>query len=67
MPATDSSRPELVAEIRAEMARVGGKILGVVLNGVRVTAGGYLQKNYETFYEYHSQAPESPKTQLTMK
>ena len=26
MPATDSSRPELVAEIRAEMARVGGKI-----------------------------------------
>jgi hypothetical protein len=25
------------------------------LNGVRVTAGGYLRKNYETFYEYREQ------------
>jgi len=31
----------------------------VVLNGVRVTAGGYLRKNYDRFYEYsESTLPE---------
>ncbi len=33
--------------------RVGARVLGVVLQGVRSTSGGYLRKNYETFYEYH--------------
>ena len=33
----------------------GGRVLGVVLNGVRVTTGGYLRKNYDTFYEYQEQ------------
>jgi hypothetical protein len=54
----------IVQRSRDTIARVGGKIMGVVLNGVRVTAGGYLQKNYETYYEYHSQAQDSDKAQL---
>jgi len=29
-----------------------GHLLGAVLNGVRVMAGGYLRKNYDAFYEY---------------
>ncbi|MCK4602737.1 MAG: hypothetical protein KAU28_09735, partial [Phycisphaerae bacterium] len=40
---------------REILTRVGAHILGVVLNGVRVTAGGYLRKNYATFYEYREQ------------
>ena len=43
-----------IVQRAAEMlARVGARVLGVVLQGVRSTAGGYLRKNYETFYEYH--------------
>jgi polysaccharide biosynthesis transport protein len=48
---------------------VGAHVIGAVLNCVRTTAGGYLKKNYNTFYEYRSQqlpdragvsAPKSP-------
>jgi len=35
--------------------RVGAHVVGAVLNGVRVTAGGYLKRNYSTFYEYQGQ------------
>ena len=45
----------IVQRSRDTLLKVGCKILGVVLNGVRVTAGGYLRKNYDTFYEYHVQ------------
>ncbi len=34
---------------------VGAHVVGAVLNCVRTTAGGYLKKNYNTFYEYRSQ------------
>ena len=46
----------VVQRARDMLTRVGAHVLGVVLNGVRVTSGGYLRKNYETFYEYHEQA-----------
>ena len=42
----------IVLRMRNMLEKVGSHIYGVVLNGVRVTAGGYLRKNYETFYEY---------------
>ena len=48
----------LVQRSRDTINRVGGHILGVVLNGVRVTPGGYLRKNYEAYYDYHEQ-PEA--------
>ena len=55
----------IVQRSRDMFNRVGAKILGVVLNGVRATPGGYLRKNYEAFYEYHEPAqlprPERPK------
>jgi capsular exopolysaccharide synthesis family protein len=38
------------------LTRLGAHNLGVILQGVRSTAGGYLRKNYETFYEYHQKA-----------
>ena len=46
----------VVQRVRDMLRRVGAHVLGVVLNGVRVTAGGYLRKNYDTFYAYHEQA-----------
>ncbi len=46
----------VVGRARDMIDRVGGHVIGAVLNGVRVTAGGYLRKNYDTFYEYHEQA-----------
>lgn len=45
----------IVQRTRDMITRLGTPIFGVVLNGVRVTAGGYLRKNYETFYEYREQ------------
>jgi capsular exopolysaccharide synthesis family protein len=45
----------IVQRARDMITRLGTPIFGVVLNGVRVTAGGYLRKNYETFYEYREQ------------
>ena len=45
----------VVMRARDTLRRVGAHILGVVLNGIRVTAGGYLRENYRTFYEYHEQ------------
>jgi polysaccharide biosynthesis transport protein len=40
--------------------RVGAHVVGAVLNGVRTTAGGYLKRNYNTFYEYRGQQLASP-------
>ena len=48
--------------------RIGAHMLGVVLNGVRVTAGGYLRKSYRTFYEYHElreKASPKPQAEIT--
>jgi capsular exopolysaccharide synthesis family protein len=54
----------IVQRTRGMLAHVAAHVLGVVLNGVRVTAGGYLRKNYETYYQYHQQphAVQPPNT-----
>ena len=46
----------IVQRTQEVLSRGGTRILGIVLNGVRVVAGGYLRKNYEAFYDYHEQA-----------
>jgi len=46
----------IVQRVRDMFLRVGAHVIGVALNGVRVVAGGYLRKSYETFYEYREQA-----------
>ncbi|HAU38705.1 MAG TPA: hypothetical protein DCX07_13435 [Phycisphaerales bacterium] len=55
----------IVQRTKDMLQRVGAHVLGVVLNGVRVTSGGYLRKNYETFYEYHHSHPGLPKPEET--
>ncbi len=51
---------------RDMLTKLGTHIYGVVLNGVRVRAGGYLRKSYETFYEYREGA-KSPAGAVTTK
>jgi len=46
----------IVERTRDAFERVGAHVLAGVLNAVRVTPGGYLRKNYDTFYDYHEQA-----------
>ena len=46
----------IVQRARDMLDRIGGHVVGVVLNGVRTVAGGYLRKNYEAFYDYHERA-----------
>ncbi len=46
----------IVQRTREMLNRIGGHVVGVVLNGVRAIAGGYLRKNYEAFYDYHERA-----------
>ncbi len=43
----------VVRRARDRFTRVGANILGVVLNGVRHTAGGYYRESYDAFYDYH--------------
>ena len=50
----------IVQRTRDMLIRVGAHLLGVVLNGVRATPGGYLRKNYEAFYEYQHREPQLP-------
>ncbi len=45
----------IVARCRDNLNRIGAHVLGVVLNGVQSTAGGYFQKNYNAFYDYREQ------------
>ncbi|MCE5279124.1 MAG: polysaccharide biosynthesis tyrosine autokinase [Planctomycetaceae bacterium] len=51
-----ASTSGLVQRARDLFTRVGAHLFGVVLNAVRAEAGGYLRQNYDTFYEYRSQA-----------
>jgi capsular exopolysaccharide synthesis family protein len=46
----------MVQRAKDMLQQVGARMMGAVLNGVRATAGGYLRKSYETFYDYHEQA-----------
>lgn len=51
----------IVQRARDTLRRVGCHILGAVLQGVRTTAGGYLRKNYDTYYDYQEHAQLPPK------
>ncbi|MGA2265329.1 MAG: polysaccharide biosynthesis tyrosine autokinase [Phycisphaerae bacterium] len=50
----------IVLRARDMLLRVGAHILGVVLNCVIATPGGYLRKNYEAFYDYHEKTQQLP-------
>jgi len=46
----------IIRQAAERLNRVGTRVFGVILQGVRTTAGGYMRKNYETFYEYHQKS-----------
>jgi len=46
----------VVLRAKETLAHVRAEFIGVILNGLRTTAGGYLQKNYNTFYQYGQNA-----------
>jgi len=46
----------VVQRAKETLTHVRAKFIGVILNGLRTTAGGYLQKNYNTFYQYGQNA-----------
>ena len=50
----------IVQRAQGMFRRIGAHVLGGVLNGMRITAGGYLRKNYETFYRYSNQGKSLP-------
>jgi capsular exopolysaccharide synthesis family protein len=50
-----SSTHGILQRTRDIFLRVGAHVVGAVLNCVRVTAGGYLKRNYSTFYEYRGE------------
>ena len=42
----------VAARAKSILADARAHMVGAVLNGVRVMAGGYMQKNYDAFYDY---------------
>ncbi len=43
----------LIARVRGQLADAGGEFLGVIVNGVKSSAGGYFRKNIRLSHEYH--------------
>ena len=50
----------LVTRVARQLAESKGEFLGVVVNGVRSSAGGYFKKNYQMAHEYHGGTPVRP-------
>ncbi|MHB1157900.1 MAG: GumC family protein [Phycisphaerales bacterium] len=52
----------LVSRVMNQLANSRAEFMGLVLNGVRSSAGGYFRRNYQQFYEYQSSgsAPARP-------
>lgn len=44
----------LVGRMIRQLIDARGEFLGLVLNGVRSSSGGYFRRNYEAFYEYQN-------------
>ncbi len=48
----------LIARVRGQLADANGEFLGVVVNGVKSSAGGYFRKNFRMSHEYHGEGPK---------
>ena len=46
----------MVARLRSELADAKAELLGVLVNGVQSSAGGYLRGNLKATHEYQTQA-----------
>lgn len=51
--AVNNSKGEL-RRARDQVQRVGGRIIGCILNGVQYRAGGYFKRQFREFYDYTS-------------
>ena len=49
-----SEKRGLVARIRDQLTDSRSEFLGVVVNAVRASAGGYMRQNIKAAYEYQS-------------
>lgn len=49
----------MVARIRGELSEARGEFLGIIVNGVKSAAGGYLKGNIMATHEYHSEPAET--------
>ncbi|MBX7255467.1 MAG: P-loop NTPase [Candidatus Hydrogenedentes bacterium] len=47
----------MVARCLRELREIDAKVIGVVLNGARLTVGGYMKKNYELYHSYGEEMP----------
>ncbi len=45
-----------IQRARDQLKRANAKVLGVILNDVKATRGGYFREMYKTYYEYQSSA-----------
>lgn len=48
-----------VARLKTELSDNRAEFLGVLVNGVRSSAGGYMRKNIRTSHQYHASGSES--------
>lgn len=52
----NSEKRGLVARLRDQLSDSKGELLGVVVNAVRASSGGYMRENIKTAYEYQAGA-----------
>lgn len=48
----------LLGRVRGQLAETRAEFLGVVVNGVKSSAGGYFRRNFQLSHEYHGAGPE---------
>lgn len=63
-----SEKRGMVGRILRQLAGERADLLGVILNGVQSSAGGYFRKNYQAFYQYRETSgllPNKPETAET--
>ncbi len=56
---TEVASRGMVRRCLAELEQVNADILGVVLNGVRPTRGGYMRRNMDMYYRYSDNASDA--------
>lgn len=57
-----SEKRGLVARLRNQLGETGAEFLGVVVNAVKPSAGGYFKRNYQVAHEYGREAVEPTDT-----
>jgi len=59
-----SEKRGLIARLRHQLGDTSAEFLGVVVNGVQASAGGYFKKNYKTTHDYTNGVARSVKNEI---